>query len=277
MKIAITGINGFIGSCLLKKLKMKYECVAMSTHPFDVNIVPLKDGMPAYNAFDINVLIHCGGILPGAYTADQYYYSNVLCTRNIIAWAEKMGIEHVIFISSGAVYGENEQARIESDTIRPDNLYAFSKWSGENETRYSLIPVKTILRLYFPIGNMCYNHLFSRLASKILNNETIYLNSKGFPFISPIAIDDVIECIDSIIINKVSGVFNLSANEIVSIKDIVHKIMNKCGRYTNIVCNNKEVLNYIGNSSKLSKSIGKENFLSVDKAIDMMLNNRLQG
>lgn len=277
MKIAITGINGFIGSSLLKKLKIKYECVAMSTHPFDADIVPLKDGVPAYNAFDINVLIHCGGILPGAYTADEYYYANVLCTRNIIAWAEKMGIEHVIFISSGAVYGAHKQARIESDTVRPDNLYAFSKWAGEKEIESSLLPVKTILRLYFPIGNMCYNHLFSRLASKILNNEIIYLNSKGSPFISPIAIDDVIECIDYIIINKVSGVFNLSANEIVSIKDIVHKIMKKCECHTNIVCNNKEVLNYIGNSSKLSKIIGKEKFLSVDKAIEMMLKNRLQG
>lgn len=277
MKVAITGINGFIGGSLFKELKIKYNCVGMSTKPINRAIVFLKDGIPEEDISDVDVLIHCGGILSGSYTADDYYYSNVLCTRNIVSWAHKNKVKHVILLSSGAVYGEHAECRSENDSVCPDNLYAFSKWSAEKEIEYSPILVKTVLRLYFPIGNIGYNHLFSRLAKRALKGETIYLNCKGHPLISPISINDVIECIFLIIDKKVSGVFNLCSNEIISIGDIASRIVTKCGSNSNLIYSNREVLNYIGDYHKLSQIIGKDTFLSIDDSIDMMLQGALNG
>lgn len=277
MKVAITGINGFIGGSLFKELKAKYNCVGMSTKPINKAVVFLKDGIPEENISDVDVLIHCGGILSGSYTADDYYYSNVLCTRNIVSWAHKNKVKHVILLSSGAVYGEHAECRSENDSVCPDSLYAFSKWSAEKEIEYSPILVKTVLRLYFPIGNISYNHLFSRLANRALKGETIYLNCKGRPLISPISINDVVECIESIIDNQVYGVFNLCSSEVMSIGDIASIIISKCGSNSNMIYSNREVLNYIGDSNKLSRFIGKKDFFSIDDSINLMLKKALKG
>lgn len=275
--IAITGVNGFVGGSLYRELGKKYECVGISTHPARKDVVLLQDGIPGVMKKPPEVLIHCGGIISGQYTMDDYEYANVYCTNNLLKWAQDIGVRQFIFFSTGAVYGENEGWCQENDALRPLGGYAMSKAQAESLVRDADIPQKVIFRLYFPIGKLKYNHLFSRLSKKILSNDTVCLNFKGKPFITPISIDDVITCIERAMHYKLSDTYNLSSNRKINLQEIVELLIRQYRSQSSIKFTEKKVENYMGCSKKLQSSISFDAFMNIDLAIEKMLKGSLLG
>lgn len=266
--IGITGVNGFVGETISKKMKKNGgKVLKLSTNPQDPSIIKLHDGVPQYSN-NISTIIHCGGIVGNGHKDYQYEYGNVICTKNLIRWSEEHGVKHFIYISSGSVYGSNKDWVDEETAINPQDDYSYSKVKAENIIKNSYIQSKTILRLYFPLGDFSKNHFFSRLNDSILSGKEIFLNDEeGHPFISPIDIADLYILLEKIVLDRVDGIYNLSANYSINIKEIVSIISGFHKIRPNYIFRSNNVGNYLGCSNKIMFKLGYKNFENPKKTI----------
>lgn len=139
MKVAIVGGSGFIGSRLsnlFKKNNINFiildkrksddfpnEWLYYDVTKPDTMVTPL-DGV------DIIVNLaaeHKDNVLP----IELYYDVNVDGAKNLCTVADKLGIKHIVFTSSVAVYGFVDSDTDESGDFNPFNHYGKSKLAAE--------------------------------------------------------------------------------------------------------------------------------------------------
>jgi ADP-L-glycero-D-manno-heptose 6-epimerase len=144
--IAVTGGAGFIGSCLVKELNERgiYDILVVDRLGTGVkwkNLVGKKFASVehkdtfrtkllagGYKA-DIEAIFHLGACSSTTETdADYLLDNNYQYSKDIALYAEARNIRF-IYASSAATYGAGEQgyADTEFDTLRPLNMYGYSK------------------------------------------------------------------------------------------------------------------------------------------------------
>jgi nucleoside-diphosphate-sugar epimerase len=173
-KILVTGSSGFVGSELLKVLENvgQYEVyglvgnqrrtgisqIAGVKKEFQADISDYKSLIEQVNLEKADILIHCAGLAHqiGQVEKEDFWRVNVLGTENVCKLAEKIGVGHIVLISTVAVYGDYGERPIDETFIcQPSGFYAESKLESENRAvefcdrhRIRL----TILRLATVIG-----------------------------------------------------------------------------------------------------------------------------
>ncbi len=160
MKTLVTGGTGFVASNIVRALAEQGEQVVS----FD--LVPPSDLLRAYiepwaervtfiqgdllsqdelDAVleqDIKRIVHAAvftGLLPNieAGRSREIVAINVMGTTNVLEMARKLSIERFLYVSSGAVYGDDHPDRVltEESAPRPHTLYAVTKYVSELLTR----------------------------------------------------------------------------------------------------------------------------------------------
>lgn len=254
IRVAVTGINGFVGGLLFDCLSRRtdFAPVGLSTRPASPDRVRIADGIPQGLEGAVNCIVHCGGLVGNGFSKAEYQYANVECMENLVKWCEAAGVAHFIYCSSGAVYRASDDWLHESFPVEPATDYARSKLQGEDILARSAIPVKTVLRLFFPYGPLKFNHLVSRLARTIAKEGQVSLNdAAGKPWISPVYIGDVAAIVGQAVARKLAGIYNLSGPEKISIKEIAATIFAFYGLAPRYVLTNTEVPNYLGSPDKI--------------------------
>jgi nucleoside-diphosphate-sugar epimerase len=138
MKIAVIGGSGFVGSRLIEELLVtndvvNFDKVVSPLFPHITRIVDIrdKDGLAsALAGFDLVILLaaeHRDDVSP----INLYYDVNVEGTRNVLASMRENGIGRIIFTSTVAIYGLNQQMPDENFVATPFNHYGKSKWMAE--------------------------------------------------------------------------------------------------------------------------------------------------
>jgi len=152
MTIVVTGVPGWLGSTLLRRLQTEEDerarifvlnDLSSFTLPDDVEVVrgdirtldadtPLLEG-------DISSVFHCAGInhpppLSGPSTIHEV---NAGGTTNVLEAVRKQGADHVTFVSSVMVHDHSdpESEVTESDPPDPDTEYGRSKLRAEQSVR----------------------------------------------------------------------------------------------------------------------------------------------
>lgn len=266
--IAVTGCNGLVGGYIYNFLRqqMVNESVLGLSTTSKMNFIKLVDGTPNIDTQDIKTIIHCGGTVGSSFSKEEHEYANIQCTNNLLKWAEKKHVKHFIYFSTGGVYGQNKNWVDENQTLNPENFYSESKIIAEKLILESYIEKKTIIRLYFPIGNT-KNNLFYKLKEKVLNSEVIELNINGQPFISPISCRDIANVVYKIINREIEGVYNLSSNQKININEIVFYIATSLNLEPILNYNKCNLENYLGNANKILKILDVEKFTDLQKDI----------
>lgn len=150
-----------------------------------------------------------------------------------------------IFISTRFVYSGINSQFIESiKKLKPKNIYGKNKLIIENKIRNILPTRHLILRLstmlYFDLNYK--RKLFSYTILKGLKkNKKIYLDFKKDTFKDFILPSYFAKCLDKLILNKVTGTYNLCSGIKIKVKNIAKKIIEgfKTGK---IIFNNKSNL-----------------------------------
>ena len=262
MKYYITGINGFIGFTLAKKLaELGHEVTGIDNmnHYYDVSlkiarnrILVKEHGIRSnYGSLlsngDLNhtlskekpdVVIHLAayaGIRNSIENPNQYINNNVTGTQNLINACEKYGIENVLYASTSSVMADNkiwpwnEQERL-GEMLSP---YAYTKQSNEHQFKISKIKNTMGLRfftVYGPWGRP--DMALFTFANKIVAGEPIDVYNYGNMKRDFTYVDDIVQGIFGLLDQIPEGdeIFNIGYGKQVGLMEFITEIEKNLGR-----------------------------------------------
>jgi UDP-glucuronate 4-epimerase len=262
MKYYITGINGFIGFTLAKKLsELGHEVTGIDNmnHYYDVSlkiarnrILVKEHGIRSnYGSIlsngDLNhtlskekpdIVIHLAayaGIRNSIENPNQYINNNVTGTQNLINACEKYGIENVLYASTSSVMADNkiwpwnEQERL-GEMLSP---YAYTKQSNEHQFKISKIKNTMGLRfftVYGPWGRP--DMALFTFANKIVAGEPIDVYNYGNMKRDFTYVDDIVQGIFGLLeqIPKGDEIFNIGYGKQVGLMEFITEIEKNLGR-----------------------------------------------
>ena len=217
MKLLITGSNGYLGSSFINQYSDKY-----SFEIFSLLTQKLED----INFDKIDVILHCAALVHQKveYTYEKYHEINVNYTVKLAKLAKESGVKHFVFISTVAVYGEDEERVSENTVCNPVTPYGKSKLEAEKEllklSEDSFIV--SIIRPPMVYGKNAPGNIDSlvKLVKKLpiiplggIENKRSFISIQNLCFI-----------INEIITQEKSGIFLASDNEAISTSRLIELI-----------------------------------------------------
>ena len=281
--ILITGVAGFIGSNVAKKIlgegkfhvigvdnfnpyydeKLKKQNLDMCCrNNFEFVYADITDEKSISDIFDkykISCVIHLAAQAGVRYSVDHseiVYKTNIIGFDIVARLACKNGVEHVIYASSSSVNGDDGTQK---------SPYAVSKATNELQAHmYSNLYPKTKftgLRFFTVYGDNIRTDLaISKFMKSIEKNETIYIYGDGNQSRDFTYIDDVTEAIKRIVEsdkNWKSEVFDVGYGESITVNELVSmltKIINPSfNKIIKVESNNYDVIKTLSNPNKLKQ------------------------
>ena len=231
MKILITGVAGFIGFSLARKLLIsKYELVGIDNinDYYDqqlkrsrLNIlknsglcfhkIDISDTLRIHNFLNkekFDIVIHLAaqaGVRYSINNPQAYLNSNINGFLNILEGVRNSKVLHLMYASSSSVYGFNQKAPFleKHNTDEPVSFYAASKKSNEimahSYSHLYNIPCTGLrfFTVYGPWGRP--DMAYFKFVKKILNSESIDIFGNGKMTRDFTYIDDVVDAIIDLI------------------------------------------------------------------------------
>lgn len=267
-KIFITGIAGFIGFNLAKKLRERGDVVAGCDDFNEYYPAQLKyDRAEQLRLLDVDVkrldILHIktleSYLKKGEFThivnlaaqpgvrysishPHSYIKVNIEGFLEILELCKKLPQLSLVYASSSSVYGENKKIPLsENDpTLSPASLYAASKMTNElmAHTYHHLYNFKTIglrfFTVYGPWGRpdmACY-----KFAKAIAEGRPIEVFNNGDMLRDFTYIDDIVQgTIEAIDSNFLCEVFNLGKGEFVQLGEAINLIEEYLGKKATII------------------------------------------
>ena len=248
----MTGTSGFIGSRLLQTARAMYgdNVTAFSSHPSEGNHIVYANRTdfslaPAELALveDANVLIHAGAFTPKCGTeANQIKScnSNIAFTEELLALPWR-NLKKIIFLSTLDVYNNFDCPISEATLTVPTTLYGMSKLYCERmmslhaAERGIAIQVLRIGHVYGP-GEEQYAKVIPKAIERIIAGGDVELWGEGEELRSFIYISDVVTAIlKAVELQEEPGVINVVGGNVISIRDLLEKLIAIGGRQTKIV------------------------------------------
>ena len=267
MAILVTGGLGHIGSYVACKLAEQGEKVIIMDEQaaqFDIlapdflrNVrsqLVLEQGSVAdvdcvksvFNRYKgvLTCVIHLaglGGVDAFADSPHASVYLNVVGTLNVLEAARLSHVKRVVYVSSGAVYGQRSGVLREQDGYQADDLYGVSKISGElltlqyGETFGIECCCARVYFVYGP-GRMpsvmypLYRAIFAPLEGKHFDMPDIRLDQKlDFTYIDDTAQGNVRICAQS---QLQRSAYNISSGQAVTIGEAAEAVRSLTGLRT---------------------------------------------
>ena len=270
MKILITGVAGFIGYSLAKKLLNKkktyniYGCDSLNNYyslslkknrlkelitykNFKFSKLNLKNNQKTKNFFYQNkfdIVIHLAaqaGVRYSVLNPKSYLDNNIISFFNVLDLSRKIKVKHFIFASTSSVYGNQFKfpTNENNNTDKPLSFYAATKKSNE-VLAYSYANIfklpSTGLRfftVYGPYGRP--DMALFKFTKNIQKNKSINLFNSGKHYRDFTYIDDVCEYVIKIL-KKPSNhkipfeVFNLGNGKSRKLNDYLFNLEKALGK-----------------------------------------------
>ena len=258
-KILITGVSGYIGSCLYYFLQKEYNLFTI-----DKKYPPswLKLNIKKFYKINLNnspklnhilqkirpdVIIHLAGLstVNEKINKKKYRLDNIEATKNLLAVMKKNNIEKLIFSSTAAVYKKTKNKIKEGSRKLPLNNYGISKLKTEKIILKEK-KIKSIILRFFNVASSiikykigeCHipeTHLIPNFVSRIRQKKPVYIYGSNYKTKDGTCIRDYIHIIDicdaikkSINYlfknNSNSQIFNLGNEKGLSVKEVLNKI-----------------------------------------------------
>lgn len=248
MRVLVTGGYGFIGSFVAETFfKEGHEVYIIDNlssgnkenvqfkHKFyHLNVEdPKCEDIFKSNRFD--VVIHLAAqVNVGTSMKDPYLdtQSNVLGLTNILQLSKAYGVKKVVFASSAAVYGLNEEIPLTEDSsCDPLSPYGMNKWIGEQYCKqwHEVFGIETLCfrfsNVYGPRqGTVGEGGVISIFINQVLQKEPLEVFGDGEQTRDFIFVEDVANAIFRGVEYDLSGIYNLSTNTETSVNELINQL-----------------------------------------------------
>ena len=289
MNILVTGGEGFIGKKLVNRLiKEKHNVISLDkTNSADI-IADLSDENFNFDCVDnIDYIFHLAAQPGGYFSLKNPYIDgkwNCLGTINVVKLAQKLKVKKLIYISSMAIYGNQELSSEEHSKHDPISFYGVSKFTGELYTKliyeHSNIPY-TIFRLFATYGsgqdlNNKHQGILSIYLDQALNKDTVEITGSKNRVRELIHVDDLIEALILSFNQKTNNeIYNVSNSESLTPEIIINKISKALDKPLKI----KEIDGYVGDQTHITSTtnklqdLGWEPKINIKEGIEEFINN----
>jgi UDP-glucose 4-epimerase len=217
--IAVTGGRGFIGSHLLRSL----EKTGISYTSFKEDLLDLESVKRFFRTNSIRQVVHLAGSFYGSF--DQLVRKNVITTQHLLEAGTEFGLEKIIYVSTGAVYGEPKgEASLESDPCQPNTIYGLTKKMAEDVILYYQLMrgIKyVILRMTSVYGPGNRKGVLYNFLKDIQTKGSITIAGDGSQARDFLHVSDACNAIIKSINYEENDIFNISSPVHTSINDIV--------------------------------------------------------
>jgi len=126
MKILVTGSNGYLGSSFINQYSDKHDFQKFSL---------LSQKLEKINFNSIDIILHCAALVHQKveHSYEKYHEINVEYPLKLAKLAKQNGVKQFVFISTIAVYGEENESLDENTICNPITPYGKSKLEAEKE------------------------------------------------------------------------------------------------------------------------------------------------
>ena len=175
-KILITGISGYIGSCLQLYLKKKFLISGIDKKKNKYCLINQCDLLKINNLKKIlkkekpDLIVHLAAqsLVDETINKNKYFSNNVIATKNLIHAMKKNNLKNLIFSSTAAVYNFNNKILNEKSKIRPKSTYAKTKYECEK-----MIKKSSLNSIIFRFFNVCSSlNINKKIIGEFHNPET---------------------------------------------------------------------------------------------------------
>lgn len=263
-KILLTGANGFIGSNILKVLNEKnidVDCIIRKKNKKipQAIIHNLKFELDLSSKIKYDCIIHAAATSPQKkIDFEDYFFDNIVATKNLINFANNNGVKKIIFLSSISVLGEINHKLISVTTpvINPSD-YGLSKAICEKLLFSKNNKFKSIsIRLPGVLGKNSVRNLLTEILEKAKKSEVIDIYNPKSKFNNCIDVKNLSLFICELISCKINehDTFPIASKDSLKIIDIVERIINKLGSFSKINIIKKNNLSFrVNNSYAINK------------------------
>jgi UDP-glucose 4-epimerase len=304
-KIIITGISGYIGSCLQLYLQKKFlisgidkksnkYCLINQCDLLKINSLNkiLKKEKP-----DLIVHLAAQSLVDETINKNKYFLNNVVATKNLVHAMKKNNLKNIVFSSTAAVYKFNNKTLNEKSEIRPKSTYAKTKYECEKIIKKSRLN-SIILRFFNVCSSLNINkriigefhnpetHLIPTVVSKNLLKKKIYIYGNNYKTKDGTCIRDYVHIKDIcsaieksikflLINNEQFEIINIGSSTTNTNLEILRKIekMTKIKTISEIIKRRKGDVDLLTCSVKKAKS--KLNWRPIFSNINNILNDEI--
>ncbi len=305
-KLIIFGASGFIGkniSLKFKKKFKKYEIIGtyLNNKPSIKGIKLIKCDLTKPKQVkkiikNCEIIIQAAAATSGAKEIISKPYihvnNNAIMNSVVTKLAYDNFVKHVIIFSCTLMYKSSKKSLREIDFDANKEMYpsyfgagwmkVYVEKLGEfysrlNRNKYTLIRHSNIYGPYDKF-DLDKSHVFGATVNKVINakNNNVVVWGKGDEGRDLLYIDDLINFVELAIRNQKSkfGLYNVGYGKLISINNLVKKIIKKSGKKLKIVndLTKKSLKNSVFlNCSKARKEIKWKRKISLDQGIEKTL------
>ncbi len=245
--LLITGSSGQLGSYLMESIPESIGLDIKDSQYTKIIWDIRKDIDSALRDYEIDTIIHAAAQVSVTRSVEDPRMdavSNIIGTMNLLEYARKHDVEHFIYISSAAVYGEPKYLPIdETHPTEPESPYGLSKLTGE---RYAILynnlyglRVASVrpFNIFSPRQNpdSPYSGVISIFVERAKKGRPLVIYGDGKQTRDFVNIEDVVQLIKLLQKNKLSGIYNCGTGHETSINELAKIIKSISGKDLEIV------------------------------------------
>ena len=226
--ILITGINGFIGSYLARRLlEERYNIIGVSREDkcrlsekikyIKADITDFTAINSIFDTYTIDCVIHLAAIVhkkSNDLSYEAYYDVNYLASKNIFERCLEKNVKKVIFSSTIEVYGNNKESIVtENAKCMPKTIYGKTKLLAEDTAKLLLGRSSTdfaIMRFAPVYAKDFLLNIYNRIY--LIHRKIAYYFKDGSYTFNFCSINNILEFVSNFLNNDSvpSGTYNIS-------------------------------------------------------------------
>ena len=272
-KILITGVSGYIGSCLNVFFRKKFTIYSLDKKKpqkwikinkknfFHCDLLNKKKLGKIFKKIKPDLIIHLAAksTVNEKINKENYKFNNINATKNLLEVMRENCIDKIIFSSTAAVYDKSENKIEENYRLNPISTYGKTKLAAERII-YKKKDLNFVILRFFNVSGSIKNptigefhnpetHLIPTVVYKSLKNKKINIFGNNYNTIDGTCVRDYVH------IKDICRAILLSANYL--FKKINRKIFLNIGNGYGI--SNLQVVNKLNNYLKINTKINYTN------------------